>query len=631
MVAILGRLALTCICLCIGSIRAQTITELSALADRNTTGLLSAAQQLAAFAPGSNITRRLAAQFTVARRAFLSLTSNTRASVSSLQENPDFLRAFAARIGLCPFAPITICNHYDRYRTADGSCNNLQNPEWGKSNTNQLRFLPPEYEQGSLDEPRKTGVGGEDLPSARKVSNDVFRDISGPQLSEDNTVMVMAWGQFTDHDFIRTPMSTRYREQVNVLTSYIDASNVYGSTQEEQNTLRTFTDGKMKTIGRMLPDAGDDIKCQKPPGIQPDPYCFLAGDRRVNIVPSLATTHNLFVSEHNRIAGKLKNLNNHWNDERVFQEARKIVGALIQQITYGEYLPVMLNEQMRTTYKLNLNPGHMDEYVPTANAATSNAFGAATFRMGHTQIPRTQSLMNAANILTEVNHLEQTFNTPTMVQHINGENQPSMFRWLTREPAAKTDRIFEPAIRDLLFVDFEPQSFDLTALNLQRGRDHGLPSYNKWREWCKLPKATNFGTAPGGLVDHSSDNANRLNNAYNHVDDIELFAGGVTEEHVPGGNIGPTFACMMARQFKYWKIGDRFWYERPGKTGFTKKQLKQIKKVSLATIICQNMKKYAKKIKLIQKDVFRKVDADSNPLVKCKNLKRMNLKKWKEY
>ncbi|XP_033762656.1 uncharacterized protein LOC117344118 [Pecten maximus] len=637
-----------------------------------TTGLLTAAQQLVGFAPGSPTTKRLAAQFDVTRRAVLSLVGNdSRISITGLRDDPEFAQAFNARIGKCPFKPVTPCNHYDHYRTADGSCNNLQNREWGKSNTNQLRFLKPVYQNG-FDEPRKLGVGDVPLPSARKISNDVFRDNVGPQLSPENTVMVMAWGQFVDHDFIRTPMSTDdngepleccapgadtilecfpitippgdphftsncmsvsrsspgsptdcslgYREQVNVLTSYIDASNVYGSTQEEQNELRTFSHGKLKKNGRLLPNG--DFSCQKPVLTS---YCFFAGDRRVNIVPSLASTHNVFMLEHNKIAKQLRNKNGHWGDEKLFQETRKIVGALMQQITYGEYLPVILNDEMRTTYKLNLNSGHNDEYDVTVNAATSNAFGAATFRMGHTQIPRTQGIMNAGGV-TQHTPLEETFFTPTMVQHPNGQNQPGMFRWLTREPAAKTDRIFEKAIRDQLFVSFEAQSFDLTALNIQRGRDHGLPSYNEWRDWCHLQRATHFGTDTGGLIHHSTDNANRLSAAYNHVNDIELFAGGVTEEHVPGGNIGPTFACMIARQFKYWKIGDRFWHERPGKTGFTSAQLKQIKKMTLAKIICRNMK-----LKWIQKNVFRKVDEVSNPLVKCKSLKKMNLNKWKEH
>ena len=55
---------------------------------------------------------------------------------------------------------------------------------------------------------------------------------------------------------------------------------------------------------------------------------------------------------------------------------------------------------------------------------------------------------------------------------------------------------FEDAIRDHLFEDAQGQGFDLTALNLQRARDHGIPPYNVWRKWCNLPVATTFSTMP---------------------------------------------------------------------------------------------------------------------------------------
>ena len=61
---------------------------------------------------------------------------------------------------------------------------------------------------------------------------------------------------------------------------------------------------------------------------------------------ALNVLHTIWVREHNRMARKLKQINTEWNGEKVFQETRKILGAMMQHITYNEYLPALLSRRM---------------------------------------------------------------------------------------------------------------------------------------------------------------------------------------------------------------------------------------------------------------------------------------------
>ena len=97
-------------------------------------------------------------------------------------------------------------------------------------------------------------------------------------------------------------------QQINQITHWLDGSNIYGSSIEEANDLRTFRNGEMKTQrsiegGELLPP-NNEGDC---PG-GPSNRCFLAGDKRVNEQPNLAVMHTLFLREHNREAATRENM-----------------------------------------------------------------------------------------------------------------------------------------------------------------------------------------------------------------------------------------------------------------------------------------------------------------------------------
>lgn len=116
---------------------------------------------------------------------------------------------------------------------------------------------------------------------------------------------------------------------------------------------------------------------------------------------------------------------------------------------------------------------------------------------------------------------------------------------------------------------------DLLALNLQRGRDHGLQPYNQYRKLCGLSPLTSW--AAKNPPEYSPEFWEKLKSTYKSVDDIDLFVGAISEIPVKGGAIGPTFACIIAEQFSRLKRGDRFFYTHTNANGLSKVVREQVR------------------------------------------------------
>lgn len=170
---------------------------------------------------------------------------------------------------------------------------------------------------------------------------------------------------------------------------------------------------------------------------------------------------------------------------------------------------------------------------------------------------------------------------------------------------------------------FEGIVGDLAAINIQRGRDHGLPPYNQFRGMCGLVRAASI----DDLTNINATQRERLRMAYNdNVDDIDLYVGGVSEAPLPGSILGGTFSCILTRGFENLRVGDRFWYERNDSyTGFTTGQLNAIRNATLARVLCDNSDGILK----ITPNVFRE-RSGSNNLTYCDDLRVVNLNEWME-
>ena len=87
---------------------------------------------------------------------------------------------------------------------------------------------------------------------------------------------------------------------------------------------------------------------------------------------------------------------------------------------------------------------------------------------------------------------------------------------------------------------------DLLAINIQRGREHGLPPYNEFRQWCGMERLSSWSRVP---EEHETEYWRKLSNVYESVEDIDLYSGAIAEKAVRGGAVGPTFACLIGEQF----------------------------------------------------------------------------------
>ena len=328
----------------------------------------------------------------------------------------------------------------------------------------------------------------------------------------------------------------------------------------------------------------------------------------MNEQPNLSVLHTIFLREHNRVASQLQQRNHGWSDERVFQEAKRFVNAEYQHIVYNEWLPVVLGKQFMNTYGLfPLSTGYTTDYDTSFDPRITNEFATAAFRFGHSLIPHIINVYNTVG--GQINpsfNLAQAFNKPQLLR-LPGM-MDGLIAGLTRDNSQKFDAGFVDDITNKLFGSRD--GMDLVALNIQRGRDHGLPGYNKYREICGLGRATTFSQLSRQM---SVARTQELAATYATVDDIDLFIGLVSERPRSGALVGPTTLCIVGDQFARLKKGDRFFYEAGRQAGsLGPRQLQEVRKASMARILCDNSG-----VSQIQPLVFQ-VPSGVNQVVGCR-------------
>ncbi|MCA9245061.1 MAG: PEP-CTERM sorting domain-containing protein [Phycisphaerales bacterium] len=491
---------------------------------------------------------------------------------------------------------------FAQYRSIDGSGNNLTHSSWGSTNIWLLRESSGAMYSDSMSAP---------MPRAnpREISNMIFTQTGSTLNNRGLSDMVWQWGQFLDHDMdmtpgmtptqsmdIPVPMGDPYfdpgstgtqmmgfnrsvfdpstgtsvgnpRQQMNQITSWIDASNVYGSDASRAAWLRTGTGGQLKySAGNLLPFND---------GTQPNDggtgtNMFVGGDLRANEQAGLTSMHTLWMREHNRLAGELSAANPGWDDNRIYNETRARVGGMMQAITYNEWLPALMGNGALPAYA---------GYDDSVDGSISNAFSTAAFRIGHTMLsPDLQRLDNDGNpIPAGALALRDAFFNPTNIT--SGGGVEPLLKGLASQQMQEIDAQLIDDVRNFLFGPPGSGGFDLASLNIQRGRDHGLVDYNTMRADFGLAPVTDFS-------DITSDVALQLalQSLFGTVDNIDAWVGGLAEDHVAGGSVGELFRAVILDQFERLRDGDRFWYENI----FSGADLDMIQNTTLADVIRRN-------------------------------------------
>lgn len=271
---------------------------------------------------------------------------------------------------------------------------------------------------------------------------------------------------------------------------------MYGATEEKVKSLRTFKYGQLKMFitidNRTLLPVNKDPKdgCNEAEENIKGRYCFNSGDARSNENLHLTSMHLLLARHHNYLASGLKNINPNWDDERLFQESRRILGAQMQHITYNEFLSVIIGRTASEEFGILSTPnGVNDTYNESLNPSVANEFAAAAFRFAHTLLPGLMKVTKELNDTEESIALHNMLFNPYSLYRPHGLD--SAIRSAINNSLEKSDPYFTTELTEKLFAKDAPAvacGLDLVSLNIQRGRDHGLAAYPEWRKHCRLSK-----------------------------------------------------------------------------------------------------------------------------------------------
>jgi len=432
-------------------------------------------------------------------------------------------------------------------------------------------------------------------------------------------------------------------------SGYLDLTQVYGPEAETHHVLREYAGGRLRgehyqglatyrtEYGPVkvefdvenLPAsrATTDLKVDSSFSRLPPGEVVTAGDPRASENIGLTLMQILFFREHNLRAGVLAQAHPEWDDEMLFQEARRRTIALWQHLLFDEWAPTVFGPDMAeqlgpyTGYDADVDPttsvvfatlglryGHsaLHPYAPR------NTDGSYSAYVGNPAMPEDRSLPNVGQVNNAVSPMGHVGLAGGTLEHV--------LRGMLATRAQSVGLVYNEAIHDIAFVS---GGTDLMTLDLARGRDNGLPPYHVIRTvyggfgdegaWDseaqadtisekdkralidagkKLERRTPIETflrfTARDPANPSADElaiAEEVRAVYRRADSIDPMIGVLAEPHVEGSAVGRTMHNILADELRRTRAGDRFWYENDQ---FSAAEIAQIKSTTMRELMLRH-------------------------------------------
>ncbi|KAL1420959.1 hypothetical protein MTO96_004326 [Rhipicephalus appendiculatus] len=378
------------------------------------------------------------------------------------------------------------------------------------------------------------------------------------------------------------------RRQINEITPWIDGGLTYGTSKTWADTLRSFRCGKLASShkGQFPVENSIRLPMANPPPprfhrLRPVSRFFRLGNPRGNENTFLLTMGTLWFRFHNAVAQRMcqrfgtanAGSNNSsslrlWNEERIFNEARKLVIAVHQHIIMNDWLPEWLGSPLPeyNGWDSSIDPGIATEFQSAAMRFGHTLVTSGGYRRGYAPDCTVRNVSfemdGQRHSVSGVRTCNSFWNPQEAL--LDGGIEP-MIMGLSSQAAEREDNVIVEDLRGRVFGPLEFSRRDLMAVNIQRGRDHAIPDYKTARRLLGLKPDFNTFTEMGQNISPMlyAENPKLFDEVLpdlygNSTDNVDMWVGGLLET---SDRPGPLFQTIIRDQFRRIRDGDRFWFE----------------------------------------------------------------------